>query len=234
MKYSSIQPAKFINRPNRFIAQVEIGGREETVHVRNTGRCREILIPGTQVFLEDVGQGNHKETLIRKTRFSLISAYKGQRLINIDSQIPNKVVAEAIQQGTLQLMDPVTKLKPETIFGESRFDLYFETSAAKGFVEVKGVTLEQDGLSLFPDAPTPRGTKHLYEMIKAVSAGYQGYVLFLIQMRDIRSFQPNESMDPSFATALRKAARHGVKILAYDSTITPEGIWLRAPVPINL
>ncbi|HEX3044334.1 MAG TPA: DNA/RNA nuclease SfsA [Bacillota bacterium] len=234
MKYSSIQPATFIERPNRFIARVEIAGREETVHVRNTGRCREILIPGTSVFLEDIGRDNPKGNPIRKTRFSLISAYKGERLINIDSQIPNKVVAEAIQEGALELMTPVTRLKPETVFGESRFDLYFETHTGKGFIEVKGVTLEQDGVSLFPDAPTPRGTKHLNEMIKAVSEGYQGYVLFLIQMRDIHGFRPNETMDPDFASALRKAARHGVKILAYDSTITPEGIWLRAPVPINL
>jgi sugar fermentation stimulation protein A len=235
MKYLKVKSGKFISRPNRFIARVEIDGRAETVHVRNTGRCREILIPGTSVFLEDVGRDGLLGKPVRKTRFSLISAFKGERLINIDSQIPNKVVAEAIRELNLkELMVPVTKLKPETFYGQSRFDFYFETPAGKGFIEVKGVTLEQDGVTLFPDAPTLRGTKHLAEMAKAVSEGYLGYVVFLIQMRDINYFRPNESMDPDFAAALRKAASLGVQILAYDSLVTPEGIWLREPVRVNL
>ncbi len=232
MKYAKIQQARFINRPNRFIARVEIEGMEfkrmETVHVRNTGRCREILIPGTTVFLEEVNKPD------RKTRFSLISAYKDHRLINIDSQIPNAVVAEAIRNRVLDRFQPLTLLKAETVFGESRFDFYYETEAAKGFIEVKGVTLERDGVALFPDAPTERGTKHLHELIKTVAEGYQSYVLFLIQMKGVTCFQPNTAMDSAFANALKKASTQGVKILAYDSNITPDGIALNHPVPVQL
>lgn len=239
MNYSTTRQAKFISRPNRFIARVEIDGREETVHVRNTGRCREILLPGTTVFLEDVGREDPEGNPVRKTRFSLVSAYKGERLINIDSQIPNKVVAEAIREQTIGFGLPVTKLKPETFYGESRFDFYFETKPVrepfhKGFIEVKGVTLERDGVTLFPDAPTLRGTKHILEMIKAVSEGYRGIIIFLIQLRDVSCFQPNAPMDPDFAAALREAAGRGVEILAFDSTVTPAGIWLGQPVPVEL
>lgn len=228
MKYTKIQQAKFIDRPNRFIARVEIEGRMETVHVRNTGRCREILTPGITVFLEDVDKPD------RKTRYSLTSAYKGRCLINIDSQIPNPVVGEAIRSGLLDRFQPLTLLKAETVYGESRFDFFYETHTAKGFIEVKGVTLERDGLALFPDAPTERGTKHLHELIKTVAQGYRSYVLFLIQMKGVTCFSPNMVMDPDFANALKKAAIHGVEVLAYDSIITPDGINLSDPVPIRL
>lgn len=228
MKYARIQQAKFIDRPNRFIARVEIEGRVETVHVRNTGRCREILIPGTTVFLEDVDKPD------RKTRYSLISAYKGGCLINIDSQIPNPVVGEAIRSGLLDMFQPLTLLKAETVYGESRFDFYYETFTDKGFIEVKGVTLERDGLALFPDAPTERGTKHLYELVKTVSQGYRSYVLFLIQMKGVVRFSPNTAMDSGFGNALKNAAVHGVEVLSYDSIITPDGIKLSDPVPVLL
>jgi sugar fermentation stimulation protein len=232
MKYAKIRKAKFIDRPNRFIARVDLGEtaptQMETVHVRNTGRCREILIPGVTVFLEEVDKPD------RKTRFSLISAYKDQRLINIDSQIPNPVVAEAIRNRVLAQFEPLTLLKAETAYGESRFDFYYETQAASGFIEVKGVTLEQDEVAMFPDAPTERGAKHLHELMKTVAEGYRSYVLFLIQMKGVKHFRPNEAMDPGFANALKKAAAYGVEVLAYDSIITPDGICLSEPVPVQL
>lgn len=228
MKYAKIQQAKFIERPNRFIAKVDIEGRVETVHVRNTGRCREILTPGTTVFLEDVDKPD------RKTRYSLTSAYKGQCLINIDSQIPNPAVGEAIRSGLLDKFQPLNLLKAERVYGESRFDFYYETLTTKGFIEVKGVTLERDGLALFPDAPTERGAKHLHELIKTLSQGYRSYVIFLIQMKGVTCFSPNIAMDPSFANALQKAAEHGVEVLAYDSIITPDEIVLNDPVPVRI
>lgn len=228
MKYKKVHKAKFIERLNRFIARVNIEGRIETVHVRNTGRCREILIPGTTVFLEEVDKPE------RKTRYSLISAYKGPCLINIDSQIPNLVAGEAIRNGLLQDFQPHALIKAEAVFGESRFDFYYETPAVRGFIEVKGVTLERDGLALFPDAPTERGVKHLQHLIRTVAKGYRSYVLFLIQMKGVYAFSPNTGMDPEFADALKKAAAQGVKILAYDSIITPDGIDIDEPVPVLL
>lgn len=218
MKYNEIAEAIFINRPNRFIANVSLNGKIETVHVRNTGRCREILVPGTKVILER--SLNQK----RKTRYSLISANKGNMLINIDSLSPNAVVYEGLRDGKIHGFNDLRSLKREVFYGNSRFDIFFETSHEKGFVEVKGVTLEKGGIAMFPDAPTERGTKHVNEMIKAVREGYLGYIFFLIQMKNIKYFTPNVAMDADFSSALKTASECGVKILAYDSFITKDEI----------
>ena len=169
MKYTPIKSAVFISRPNRFISHVLIDGKDEIVHVKNTGRCREILQEGISVILEEASNAN------RKTKYSLIAAYKGDVLINIDSQVPNMVVYEAIKDEKLKEFQKITKLSREVTFGNSRFDLYYECGEQKGFIEVKGVTLETDGVAMFPDAPTERGSKHVYEMIKAVEQGYAGF-----------------------------------------------------------
>jgi sugar fermentation stimulation protein A len=228
LKYKSAITASFINRPNRFLAHVMIDGREEVVHVKNTGRCREILTEGTGVILEEA------ETAGRKTRYSLISAYKGEVLINIDSQVPNTVVYQSILEGGVAEVPKVTKLSREVTYGSSRFDLYFEAGEQKGFIEVKGVTLEAEGVALFPDAPTQRGTRHIYEMIHAVEEGYAGYLFFLIQLKGVTRFTPNRRQDPDFAEALSLAREKGVTILAYDSIVTEDEIRLGDPVEIYL
>lgn len=228
MKYKSVKTASFLSRPNRFLAHVIVDGREEVVHVKNTGRCREILTEGTGVILEEAeGTG-------RKTRYSLICAYKDEVLINIDSQVPNAVVYESILEGGIAELPEVTKLSREVTYGSSRFDLYFEAGAQKGFIEVKGVTLEAEGVALFPDAPTQRGTRHIYEMIHAVEEGYAGYLFFLIQLKGVTRFTPNRLQDPDFAEALSLAKAKGVTLLAYDSIVTNDEIRLGAPVEICL
>lgn len=219
MNYSNeIIEATFIKRPNRFIAHVLIDGEEEIVHVRNTGRCKEILIEGTTVYLEKANNPN------RKTKYSLVSAYKGDILINIDSQIPNAVVFEALKEGKIREIKEVTKAKREVTYGNSRFDIYYEAEGERGFIEVKGVTLEKDKIAMFPDAPTKRGTKHVKEMIKAVSEGYKGYIFLLIQMKGTKYFTPNTKMDKNFSDALKEASEKGVKILVYDCIVTPESL----------
>jgi len=228
VKYKDIEKAIFIKRPNRFIAHVILNGKEEIVHVKNTGRCREILLPGTEVILEKAQNPN------RKTAYSLIGGYKGNTLINIDSQVPNAVVFEGIRDNKVHDIFDVTKVRREVVYGNSRFDIYFETAIDKGFVEVKGVTLEENGAAMFPDAPTKRGTKHIYEMIEAVKKGYRGYILFLIQMKGVRYFTPHKEMDKPFAAALCKAWENGVKILAYDSRVTENEIVLDSPVEVLL
>ncbi len=228
MKYYNIEKAIFIDRPNRFLAKVQIDGMEETVHVKNTGRCKEILIPGTEVYLEE------SNNPARKTRYSLVSAYKGEKLINIDSQSPNAVIFESLKNEQIQEIGKIFTAKREVTFGDSRFDIYFENQIGKGFVEVKGATLENEGLVMFPDAPTERGRKHIYEMIKAVESGYLGYILFLIQMQGVKAFTPNAVTDPEFAKAIRLCAQRGVNILAYDSIILKDEIRLGDKVPIIL
>lgn len=232
MKYTETATGVFIRRPNRFIAHVEIDGREETVHVKNTGRCRELLLLGASVVLEKAAPGS-----LRKTPYSLIAVYKNGILINMDSQAPNKTVLEALTAGRLCYLEgsPVTRVRPEAVFGKSRFDLYWETEqGSKAFMEVKGVTLEENGIVRFPDAPTERGTKHVLEMIEAVQAGYRGYLMFLIQMKGVSRFEPNEKMDPAFAQALRQAVQAGVGILAYDTIVEPDSMVLGEPVEIKL
>ena len=208
MKYKRIHRAFFIERPNRFIAYVMYNGRKEKVHVKNTGRCAELLVPDAPVYIQE------SDNPARKTRWDLIAVEKGKRLINMDSQIPNKVVQEWVEQG--ELFGDISMLRPETTYGNSRFDLYVEAGERKIFIEVKGVTLEEDGVCRFPDAPSDRAVKHLEELIRAKEEGYETYVFFVIQMRNVRYFTPNTDTHPAFAQALKKAAAAGVKILAYD------------------
>lgn len=218
LKYSNIVSGIFINRPNRFIANVLIDGKVETVHVKNTGRCKEILTEGTTVYLQKSNNPN------RKTNYSLISAYKGSTLINIDSQVPNEIVYSSIYYNKIAELTNVDLLKKEVKYNNSRFDLYYEKKEQKGFIEVKGVTLEIDGISMFPDAPTERGTKHILEMIDAKKEGYENFIFFLIQMPNIKYFKPNEKMDPKFSQALIKAKKFGVNVLAYNCHVTEDEI----------
>ena len=224
MNYKKIIEAKFKYRANRFCGFVEIEGIEEEVHIKNTGRCKELLVEGARVFLE---KSNNPK---RKTGYSLVSVYKGNKLINMDSQVPNQVVAEALAEGKIAEIGTVEFLKREVTFERSRFDIYFEDKERKGFVEVKGATLEDKGRCMFPDAPTQRGTKHVYELIKAVKAGYEAYLFFLIQTKEIESFQLHWERDKVFATAVLEAQEAGVRVLVYDSKVWEDGIELGNPV----
>lgn len=227
MKYGTVVPGRFIARPNRFIAHVELDGQTQVCHVKNTGRCRELLVPGARVYLEDFGPDTK-----RKTRYDLIAVEKGSLLINMDSQAPNKAVEEFLRAGGL--WESPTLVRPETKWGNSRFDFYLEQGERKAFLEVKGVTLEQEGLALFPDAPTQRGVKHLEELTAAAASGFEAYVLFLIQMKGVHTFRPNWELHPQFGQALVQAAQAGVHVLAYDCRVTPSTMVLDAPVPVNL
>lgn len=226
MQYGKILPARFLSRPNRFVARVEAEGEELVCHVKNTGRCRELLVPGATVWLEESPNPS------RKTKFDLIAVEKGDRLINMDAQAPNKVFGEWAAAGGFR--EGLTLLRPETTYGSSRFDFYWESSKSRGFVEVKGVTLEEDGIVRFPDAPTLRGVKHLDELVKAREAGYEAAVCFVIQMENVRWFAPNDVTHPEFGQALRKAAAAGVEILAMDCAVTPQSLTIGKPVPIRL
>ena len=229
MKYNKIVEGKFISRPNRFIAQIMINGEEETVHVKNTGRCRELLKPGVKVVLEDCSHN-----LNRKTKYSLIAVWKDEMLVNMDSQVPNRVVFDAINENKIKGFENLDLLKREVTFGNSRFDMYFEDGDEKGFIEVKGVTLENDGISMFPDAPTERGSKHVLEMIEAVKEGYKGVIFFLIQMKGPKEFRLNWKMDEKFAQAIKLASENGVEIIAYDSIVSDNGIYINKPIEIDL
>lgn len=226
MNYERIHKATFLERPNRFIAYVEMSGEKENVHVKNTGRCAELLIPGTTVYIQE------SDNPERKTKWDLIAVKKGERLINMDSQIPNRAVQEWIEGGGV--FSDVRLIRPETTYGNSRFDLYVETGEKRVFVEVKGVTLEEDGVCRFPDAPSDRAVKHLEELIRAKKEGYETYVFFVIQMKNVKYFTPNTDTHPAFAEALKKAASAGVKIVAYDCEVTPESIEISSPVDVVL
>lgn len=226
MRYEKITKGKFISRPNRFKAYVELNGEEELVHVKNTGRCAELLKAGATVYV----QKSDKEE--RKTKWDLIAVEKGERMINMDSQIPNQVVKEWLEKENL--FENITCIRPEYTYGNSRFDLYVEAGEQKIFIEVKGVTLEEDGVVRFPDAPSERAVKHVEELEKAVKDGYEAYVFFVIQMKDVRYFTPNRQMHPEFAEALAEAERNGVKILAYDCSVTEDSIELGKEVPVVL
>lgn len=232
MKYTRVKEATFLKRPNRFIAHVLVDHQLEIVHVKNTGRCKEILTEGTPVILEEALNKD------RKTKYSLIAAYKGEVLININSQIPNAVVYEGILENKIEEFHNITMLKREVCYGNSRFDLYFESSCEdgikKGFIEVKGVTLENEGVAMFPDAPTERGCKHIYEMIKAVEEGYEGCLFFLIQMKGVKYFTPHVIRDPEFAKALKLAHEKGVSILAYDAEVYEDQILMGTPIKVML
>ncbi|MBD7911824.1 MULTISPECIES: DNA/RNA nuclease SfsA [Clostridium] len=230
MEYNkNIYDAIFINRPNRFNAKVIYNDEEITVHVPNTGRCKEILIPGCQVFLRE------EKNPTRKTAFDLIGAYKGDKNISIDSQIPNKVVKEALENKVVDKLKKYTNILSEKTFGASRFDFkLLKDNGEEYYLEVKGVTLEENGHCRFPDAPTERGRKHLLELIDVKKSGRGAGVLFLIQIEDVKSFSPNDDTDPEFGKALRKAAEEGVDIFAYSSKVTRTGITLDKPVKILL
>ena len=218
-------PGIFLARPNRFIAHVEIDGNTEICHVKNTGRCRELLPVGAQVWC-------HKaDSPTRKTKFDLITVQKGHRQINMDSQAPNIVAGEWLRSGGL---GPIENLRAETIHGDSRFDYSFTKNGQPCLLEVKGVTLETNGICAFPDAPTDRGAKHLRGLIQAVQAGYGAYVLFVIQMSDVRYLHPNDATDPVFASTLREAAHAGVQILAVDCMVTPDSMTIGQQVPVML
>ncbi len=229
MKYSNIHEGIFIERPHRFGAMVLLDGKSEYVHVKNTGRCREILLPGAKVFLE---KSNNPD---RKTRYSLISVYKGGMLINIDSQVPNAVVCDALANGNVEGYPKMSFLKREAVYGNSRFDIYYESiKGENGFIEVKGVTLDIEGTAMFPDAPTDRGRKHLMELADAVNNGFCAHVVFLIQYRPAAIFVPNRMMDPAFADALKIASEAGVQIHAYDCHVTKDTINIGNLVPMQL
>lgn len=226
MKYNHIVPGIFLERPNRFIAYVEIAGRKETVHVKNTGRCRELLQPGALVYLEK------SDNPARKTQYDLVAVQKGNLLINMDSQAPNKVVEEWLRAG--ELFSDVVTVRPETTYGNSRFDFYVETSTERIFIEVKGVTLEENGVVRFPDAPSERAVKHVEELVQAYRDGYQVYVLFVIQMEEAKFFTPNKDTHPAFAQALEEAAKQGVRVLAYSCSVTPDSLQIKSPVLVKL
>ena len=223
MRYKSTADAVFIDRPNRFVARVALDGRTETVHVKNTGRCRELLTPGARVILAPGDSPG------RKTKYDLVAVYKGDMLINMDSQAPNAAAGELLDR-----LFPGCVMRPEMRYVNSRFDFYLEQGEWRAFVEVKGVTLETDGAAMFPDAPTERGRRHLRELAEAAEAGYEAYVLFLIQMKGCRVFLPNRETDPAFAAALRDAAGRGVKVLCYDCLVTEDSMTADLPVPVML
>ena len=225
MHYSNMMPGIFLARPNRFIAHVEINGKEEIVHVKNTGRCRELLPVGAQVWCQQSDNPN------RKTKYDLITVRKGDRLINMDSQAPNVAAREWLLAGGL---GEIQDLRPETVHEDSRFDFSFTMDGKTCYLEVKGVTLENDGICAFPDAPTERGAKHLRGLQRAVSQGHGGYVLFVIQMEDVKYLHPNDVTDPAFGTALREAAAAGVRVLAVDCHITEDTMVIGKAVPVKL
>ncbi len=226
MHYERIEEAVFLSRPNRFLAQVRTAGGEEVCHVKNTGRCRELLIPGTRIWVQ------RNDNPSRKTALDLIAAEKAGKVVNMDSQIPNKVAEEWIRSG--HLFEEPRLIRPETRYGDSRFDLYLENAESRMFLEVKGVTLEEDGVARFPDAPTLRGVKHIQELIRCREEGYRAGILFVIQMKGVRYLEPNDRTHPEFGEALRRADRAGVEILAVDCRVTPESILADARVDVRL
>lgn len=222
LKYKNIVEGEFISRPNRFIAHVKINDKIEICHVKNTGRCKELLIKGATVYLE------HSDNPNRKTAYSLIAVQKGHRLINIDSQAPNKVLHEGLLNKTIVLpnFEEIIEIRPERVYQKSRFDFYIENNNKKAFIEVKGVTLEEDEIVKFPDAPTERGLKHVYELVQALEDGYMAYIVFVIQMNDVKYFTPNDSTQKEFGEALQYAQNKGVQILAYESDVEPDSLKL--------
>ncbi len=227
MQYENIRAGIFLARPNRFIAHVALDGETVVCHVKNTGRCRELLLPGATVYLQEI------DSSARKTKFDLIAVEKaGFGLINMDAQAPNKVFGEWAASG--RFLPELTFLRGEKTWGNSRFDFYFEADGRKGFVEVKGVTLEEDGTALFPDAPTQRGVKHVEELIACRAAGYEAYLCFVIQMTGMHHFSPNDRTHPAFGAALRRAAKAGVGLLAYDCCVTPNSLTMGKKVEICL
>ena len=225
LRYEHMVSGVFLRRPNRFIAHVRIDGKEQIVHVKNTGRCRELLPEGARVWCQ------HFDSASRKTAYDLIAVQKGKRLINMDSQAPNNAAAEWLRSGGLGQLE---NLRSEVTHGDSRFDFAFTKDGKACFLEVKGCTLETDGICAFPDAPTERGAKHLRHLTELAKNGCGAYVLFVIQMEDVVCIHPNDATDPAFGKALREAAAAGVEVLAMDCAVTPDSMVIRDPVPVQL
>ncbi len=226
MRYESVREGVFLERPNRFVALVEVDGKPEICHVKNTGRCKELLVSGAKVYLAEA------ENPQRKTRFDLVAVWKGEVLFNIDSQAPNKVFGEWLESSGY--FEDIKVVKPECTFGKSRLDFYFEYGNKKAFAEVKGVTLERDGCFLFPDAPTERGIRHLEELCTAVDKGFDAYAVFVLKARGARCFSPNRENHPEFADALKKAEEKGVRILALWCEVTRDSLRIEGFVPVEL
>lgn len=226
MIYENILPAIFVDRPNRFIAHVELNGRLEVCHVKNTGRCRELLIPGCRVYVQ------HQPSPTRKTAYDLIAVEKGERLLNMDANAPNRVFNEYVRAG--RFLRGWSVIRPETTHGDSRFDFYLESPGHRLFAEVKGVTLEDDGVMRFPDAPTERGVKHLEGLARCVQEGYEAWAVFVIQTENVRWMEPNRRTHPAFADALRQAVQAGVHLLALDCHTEPDRLEICRPVEIRL
>ncbi|WP_418752202.1 DNA/RNA nuclease SfsA [Frisingicoccus sp.] len=226
MKYEAMTEGRFVRRRNRFIAEVMINGMTEAVHVRNTGRLRELFITDARVLLEPASNPE------RKTRYSLVCVEKNGQWVNVDSTAPNQIVEEMVRAG--RLFSDITYMKREKTFGKSRFDLYVEHGGRKHYIEVKGVTLEVDGAARFPDAPTERGIKHIHELMEARRQGYLASIIFIIQMKGIKVFEPNRATHPAFAEALLEAAGAGVEILAFDCMVTENSLEGDLPVPVRL
>ncbi len=226
MKYENIRRAKFISRTNRFIANIEIDGKNEICHIKNTGRCKELLTHNADIFVQEF------DSKIRKTKYDLISVYKGERLINMDSQVPNKVFNEWVLKSSM--FENIKLIKAEQKYNNSRFDFYIEADAKKIFVEVKGVTLEEGGVVMFPDAPTERGLKHLNELSHCIDEGYEAYLVFIVQMKNVEYFTPNVKTHKEFADALIKSNLKGVNIIALDCEVKEDSIAAMDFVDIKL
>lgn len=229
MIYKNMEEGIFLSRPNRFIAHIELSSRKgqiEICHVKNTGRCKELLIPGTRVYVQ------RSDNPARKTKYDLIVVEKGDILVNMDSQAPNAAVAEWISGSSIFSKDAV--VKREVTFGKSRFDLYVEDGCRKAFCEVKGVTLEENGIARFPDAPTERGIKHIQELINCKEAGYEAYLLFVIQMKGVSRLEPNDRTHPAFGNMMREAVKHGVKIMAYDCLVDSTSMIMDKEITVKL
>ena len=226
MKYENVEKGQFISRPNRFIADVLINGKAEVCHVKNTGRCKELLIPNCTVYLDKSSNTD------RKTKYDLIAVQKGEKLINIDSQAPNKAFGEWIENGGY--FKDVILIKPECKYKNSRFDFYIETEDRKIFAEIKGVTLEEGGVVKFPDAPTERGVKHINELCDAIKNGYDAYIFFIVQMEECKYFTPNRETHPDFADALITAQKRGVNIKCLNCTVEPDKLIIKDFIDVKL
>ena len=226
MIYSNMLPARFLRRPNRFIAHIEVDGREEICHVKNTGRCRELLLPGTPVYVQK------SQNPLRKTAFDLITVQKGNRLVNIDASAPNAAFSEWVQRGGTGIEN--LTLRPEVKNGDSRFDFLLQTPKGRIWVEVKGVTQEKDNMVMFPDAPTQRGAKHLHGLKRLVLEGDEAWAVFVVQMQGTSYFTPNREMDPQLAQALEDAAACGVRVLALECAVTPDSMEIIGEIPVRI
>lgn len=226
MKYDNILPAVFISRPNRFIAEIEVDGKREISHVKNTGRCRELLVNGAKIYVRETKNPE------RKTKYDLISVFKGNELINMDSQAPNKVFGEWVSEG--RFIKNVSLIKPECRYENSRFDFYIEAEGRKIFAEIKGVTLEENGTAMFPDAPTERGLKHITELSRCVKEGYEAYIFFVIQMEHCNYFTPNQRTHPQFADALKAAEKNGVNVNALNCFVSRDELKIHRNIEVRL